>query len=84
MLGVDATAVCECPVPGHQVLPLSGLPARPGPGRGIMTARVPPPLRCDRPWYILTRASGPLCPARVWRIYTRATSACLGCAVWLF
>ncbi len=37
-------------------------------------------------WYILTRASGPLCPARVWRKYTRATPACpgLGCAMWLF
>ena len=54
-------------------LPLSGLPV-PAPG-GIMIARVLPPLRCDRPGYILTRASGPLCPARVWRIYTRATSA---------
>ena len=70
----------ECPVPATS---LAASAAAAGPG-GIMIARVPTPLRCDRPWYILTRASGPPWPARVWRIYTRATSACLGCAVWLF
>ena len=61
----------ECPVPATSWAQAAG----PGPGPGIMIARVPPPLRCDQPWYILTRASEPLCPARVWRIYTRATSA---------
>ena len=80
MLGVDATAVG---VLSARPPSWATGPAGP-PGPGIMIARVPPPLRCDRPWYILTRASGPLCPARVWRIYTRATSAWLGCAAWLF